>query len=138
MSNKLKYLAFFVLGALLQTECWRLVRWIDYDFSIKTIQPFLLNDIPISVHWYTKMQNESLLVMMLLFVIAKLGQMLSNRFYLVGMVALVYKFIDTVLFYLNFSLWENFYLVLLGLVFISSALILYPTKENVTPVKSLK
>lgn len=137
MKKELKYLAFTVLGALLQTECWRIVRWIDYDFSVKVIRPFWANDLPITVHWYVKMQNECFLVMLLLFVIAKLGLMTSTRFFTFAMVCVAYKFIDTLLFYFNFSLWENFYLVLLGMVLISSALILYPKRENLAPVKSM-
>lgn len=138
MNTKLKILAFTILFALIQTEGWRVVRWINYDFSVKSITPFVFNDAPISVHWFVKFLNEDLLVMLLLVVIVRLAQMVSNRFYCFAMVCAVYKFLDCVLFFLCFKLVPNFYLALIGLVIISAALILYPKKETIAPVKYLQ
>lgn len=137
MKKELKHLALLMLFGLVQTESWRLVRWISYDYSVSMVHPFWFTEEPIRVHWYFKFLSEDLLMMILFFVIARLAKFISYRFYLFGMIATTYKFIDLLMFFANFKRWENGYTIMIGLAFIATGLILYPKKESLAPIKSM-
>lgn len=81
---------------------------------------------------------EDMLWMIVMFIVCKVSYMFSFQLFRVSLVFTLYKFVDMVMFFLNFKRWENFYLVLLGLCVIAVACILYPGNEKGAVIKSLE
>lgn len=145
MKRNLIYVAVSLMFAHLLLEAAEIFERIDYESANTPIWPIVSTKFKpdwyvkdgILLSWWVKHNCDRLLVITTYMVMFRVAMEYSWRLSMIVGMFFGYHVADIIMMWWNWNSWHQFYWVLLGIILISSILIIWPVRNKSAIVKQL-